>query len=188
MILLEGSKAMPIIRAILSTQDHPIFIAINIYKEMSNSIAQLYASQIVPPSSKAKAVGINISIYDTLISRFLIRLRSSILRKLIEPDEPDSADKSVWDPIIDYFSNTPVVLPNGIFMKIKGSLPSGSYFTEFIDSAVNYATSNYVQLRVFGKSYPIYVLGEDSIFRVPQETEVDLIVMDYKKQGDFVDL
>ena len=68
---------------------------------MSNSIAQLYASQIVPPSSKAKAVGINISIYDTLISRFLIRLRSSILRKLIEPDEPDSADKSVWDPIID---------------------------------------------------------------------------------------
>ena len=107
---------------------------------------------------------------------------------LIEPDELDSADKSVWDPIIDYFINTPVVLPNGIFMKIKGSLPSGSYFTQFIDSAVNYATSNYVQLTVFGKSYPIYVLGEDSIFRVPQETEVDLIVINYKKQGDFVDL
>ena len=68
MILLEGSKAMPIIRAIMSTQEHPIFIAINIYKEMSNSIAQLYASQIVPPSAKAKAVCINISKYD--ISEF----------------------------------------------------------------------------------------------------------------------
>ena len=110
MILLEGSKAMPIIRAIMSTQDHPIFIAINIYKKMSNSIAQLYASQIVPTSSKAKAVCIDLSNYDKLISEFLIRLESSIPRMLIEPDEPDSADKSVWDPIIDYFINTPVVL------------------------------------------------------------------------------
>ena len=31
MILLDGSKAMPIIRAIMSTQNHPISIAINIY-------------------------------------------------------------------------------------------------------------------------------------------------------------
>ena len=66
------------------------------------TIAFLYASQIVPPSSKAKAVCIDLSKYDKLISEFLIQSGSSILRMLIEPDEPDSADKSVWDPIIDY--------------------------------------------------------------------------------------
>ena len=144
---------------------------------MSNRIAQLYASQIVPPSSKAKAVCSDLSKYDKLISEFLIRLGFSILRILIEPDEPDSADESVWDLIIDYFINTPVVvLPNGRFTEIKVSVSSGSYFTQLIDSVVNYVTSVYVQLRVFGKWYPIYVLGDDSIFRVPQEAEVDLKV------------
>ena len=68
---------------------------------MSNSIAQLYPSQIVPPSSKAKAVCIDLSKYDKMNSEFLIRLGSLILRMLIELYEPDSADKSVWDPIID---------------------------------------------------------------------------------------
>ena len=80
---------------------------------MSNSIAHLYASQIVPPSSKAKAVCIDLSKHDKLIPEILIRSGSWILRMLIEPDEPDSADKSVWDPINDLFINTPVVLPNG---------------------------------------------------------------------------
>ena len=116
---------------------------------MSNSIAHLYASQIVPPSSKAKPVCIDLSKYDKLISEFLIRLGSSILRMLIEPNKTDSADKSVWDPNIDLIINTPVVLPNGKFMKIRGSVPSGSINTQLIDSAVNYVTSIYVQLKVF---------------------------------------
>ena len=37
---------------------------------------------------------------------------------------------------------------------------SGSYFTQLIDSVVNYVTSIYVQLKVFGKWYPTYVLGD----------------------------
>ena len=113
---------------------------------MSNTIAQLYPSQIVPPSSNAKAVCIDLSKYDKMISEFLIRLGSLILRMLIELYEPDSADKSVWDPINDYFISTPVVLPNGRFMKIKGSVHSGSYITQLIDSVVKYVTSIYVQL------------------------------------------
>ena len=153
---------------------------------MSNRIAQIYASQIVPPSSKAIAVCSDLSKYDKLISEFLIRLGFSILRILIEPDEPDSADESVRDLIIDYFINTPVVvLPNGRFTEIKGNVSSGSYFTQLIDSVVNYVTSIYVQLKVFGKWYPKNVLGDDSIFVVPQQTGVNLNVFnsEYKLFG-----
>ena len=111
---------------------------------MSNSIAQLYASQIVPTSSKAKAVCIDLSNYDKLISEFLIRLESSIPRMLIEPDEPDSADKSVWDPIIDYFINTPVVLPNGTKRQTYENKRQCTFWklnSQLIDSAVNYVAS-----------------------------------------------
>ena len=57
---------------------------------------------------------------------------------MIEPDEPDSGDESVWYLIIDYFMNTQVVLPNGKLMKLKGSVPSGSYFSQFVDTVGNY--------------------------------------------------
>ena len=69
-------------------------------------------------------------------------------------------------------------------MKKRGRVPSGSYFTQLIDSVVNYEISIfYVQLRVFGKWYATYVLGDNSIFVVPQITDLNVFHSEYELIG-----
>ena len=68
-------------------------------------------------------------------------------------------------------------------MKIRGRVPSGSYFTQLIDSVVNYVISIYVHLRVFGKWYATYVLGDNSIYAVPQETDLNVFHSEYELIG-----
>lgn len=80
----------------------------------------------------------------------------------------------MFDYIKDYFIRTPIRLCNGERYRKFSGVASGSYFTQLIDSVVNYILITWMCLEVLGDlpSY-IKVLGDDSIFRVSRHFCLD---------------
>lgn len=72
--------------------------------------------------------------------------------------------------IMNYFLNTPLRMPNGDrYMKFAG-VPSGSYFTQMIDSIVNWILLNYAFLTRYNRMPEfIKVFGDDSVIADNQQ-------------------
>lgn len=105
---------------------------------------------------------IDFSKFDASISPRLISLAFRILRTWFELD---ASQEAVWDKVVNYFIHTPILMPDGyVWLKHQG-VPSGSYFTQLVDSIVNYLVIQYVMLKTTGEAATnCLVLGDDSIF------------------------
>uniref|UniRef100_A0AB38ZK53 RNA-dependent RNA polymerase n=1 Tax=Crocidura shantungensis ribovirus 6 TaxID=3139541 RepID=A0AB38ZK53_9VIRU len=69
-----------------------------------------------------------------------------------------------FDYIKEYFLQTPLRMPNGDRYRKSAGVPSGSYFTQLIDSIVNWLLINYVYLKAFGRMPKfVKVFGDDSV-------------------------
>jgi len=71
-----------------------------------------------------------------------------------------------------YFINTPIMMPDGYAFRKKRGVPSGSFFTQVIDSIINYVYirfTEYMQGTIFAHD-KLRVLGDDSIDRVLRGT------------------
>nr|WKV33860.1 MAG: RNA-dependent RNA polymerase [Riboviria sp.] len=90
--------------------------------------------------------------FDANVPAWLIRDAFDILRDQIDfsryrdygtPTDPDTIPR-LWNRIVHYFINTPMKLPDGrIRVKAKG-VPSGSYFTNLIDTIVSAIVARYI--------------------------------------------
>lgn len=111
-------------------------------------------------------LGINYAIdfskFDASISPRLISIAFRILETWFDFDKDQLA---VWDKVINYFIHTPILMPDGyVWMKHQG-VPSGSYFTQMVDSIINYLVIQYVMLKTSGEAATnCLVLGDDSVF------------------------
>lgn len=65
--------------------------------------------------------------------------------------------------MIDYIEQellrTPMAMPNGDLAIVYGGVPSGTYFTNTLDSYANAVLIKYIQLTFFGRVSPMRVLG-----------------------------
>lgn len=110
-------------------------------------------------------VCLDYSKYDTTISASMIRCAFKILGTWFSREDKE---KLGWNTMVKYFIYTPIVMPDGhLYTGKNHGVPSGSYFTQMIDSVVNVALCYALKSR-FGvtfKSRQLYVLGDDVILQ-----------------------
>lgn len=118
--------------------------------------------------------GLDFSGFDSSISAKLIDMAFSVLAKQVDWSHSSKTD---WEKIENYFIHTPILMPDGhVYTKHRG-VPSGSYFTQMVDSIVNYFAIQYATISLFGYAVhldKLLVLGDDSLFSLPKAISLNL--------------
>lgn len=102
---------------------------------------------------------VDFSQFDSSISETLIRDAFDILFSQFE-----DVGRTHRRLIEEYFINTPIATPNGEIYRKSHGVPSGSYFTQLVDSVVNCIAVHYICHRQDEYPQELQVLGDDSIF------------------------
>lgn len=111
-------------------------------------------------------VALDYSKFDSTISKTMIRAAFRILSTWFTKEEREVFG---WKRVVNYFIHTPIVMPDGHLYKVKHhGVPSGSYFTQLIDSIVNIAICFALSSR-FGfvlNVKHLFVLGDDVLMNI----------------------
>jgi len=107
--------------------------------------------------------------FDSSIGSRLIRDCFHVLEGLFDLS---GENRVAWDRMVEYFDRTPILMPNGTVYLAEGGVPSGSWFTNIIDSMVNYLSVKYAEFRLSLRPFEVAVLGDDAL--LGSETRVDL--------------
>jgi hypothetical protein len=174
MLVVEGQYAPRMYRQFMDQPQSPLL--------NGKSSQRLYTEWTVNLREGETLYGIDFSSFDTSVPAWLIRVAFNILRQNInwETFQGDKVSKreaqkwrNVWDAMVWYFINTPILMPDGrMFRKYRG-VPSGSWFTGMIDSVVNYILVSYLAECQSVEIRSLKVLGDDSAFRSGASLSLD---------------
>jgi len=171
-IVEEGRFFYPIIEHILGlSHDHCYAGGLEMATGGMAYIEQAVQQCLRPGFSKF--VMLDWSSFDTRVPAWLIRDIFDILAEFIDFEHVRDSEGRVWhvNPVqsrrrwaklIRYFINTPIRLPNGErYMKASG-VPSGSMFTNLIDTLCNAAVCRFTSFHTTGH-FPMHDLymGDD---------------------------
>lgn len=152
MTIVEGCYAAPLIAKFLRRKSPMAFGM----RKMD------IASRLIGIQNMKYAYGADFSGFDSSIGTRLIGIAFDVIRTWYEGRYHEDIRL-----IENYFIFTPIIMPDGnVYVKKRG-VPSGSYFTQLVDSIVNYFAIQYIVIRLTGmpvKPAKILVLGDDSIF------------------------
>lgn len=117
-------------------------------------------------------VCLDFSKFDSTISQTMIRQAFRILGTWFTEEDKE---KYGWRTVIEYFIHTPIVMPDGhLYTGKNHGVPSGSYFTQIIDSIVNVAMMYALQYScgMQFRSESLLVLGDDVIVQLKGNVEL----------------
>lgn len=128
------------------------------------------------------AYSIDVSSFDSSASRELIHIAFKILSTWFDLDqiEPTSgvSYRDIWQIVETYFITTPIVMPDlMLYTGKRHGVPSGSYFTQMVDSIVNVIYAGAIADRfnlMIGKR-DIFVLGDDLLFWSDRDMSLESI-------------
>lgn len=156
MTLLEARFARPLIKRFLEIRTPMTF----------GLVKNEVGARVLETSRHGVVYGLDFSKFDSSIPTRLIMTAFEILKTHFDMS---SEDEGVWRIVRDYFINTLILMPDGFVYQKHCGVPSGSYFTQLVDSIVNYIIIQYMVLVVTGEMVDnrlINVLGDDSLFRL----------------------
>jgi hypothetical protein len=170
--LEEGRFFYPVLEW-LKTADHGVPIAYGL--EMATGGMKAIHSMISRAKPGGRIMVTDWSKFDKTIPPWLMRDAFRILAELFDFGHVRTSDGKVcpvredrslrrWNKIVRYFIDTPVRTCKGKRYLVKGGLPSGSCFTNIIDTIVNMILTRYMTYQTTGlfPTAEIY-LGDDAI-------------------------
>jgi hypothetical protein len=99
--------------------------------------------------------------FDGSISAKLIHSAFDIIEQSFEMSALDKRD---WELVKRYFITCPILLPSGnLVIGKRHGVPSGSMFTQIVDSVVNAICIEYWKLRSGARVSRYHVMGDDSV-------------------------
>jgi hypothetical protein len=131
---------------------------------------------------KEWAYSLDMSQFDATISATLIRQAFEVLMTWFDLDEVEPVSgrtvRDIFHLIQYYFIHTTIVMPDGhLYIGKDHGVPSGSYFTQIIDSIVNViiggAISHRFSLHVSKRE--MFVLGDDLLMWSNRKMDLDKI-------------
>lgn len=156
-ILIEGLIGQPLLQALM-LHDTPIYIGKDIHKDMPYLIIKAMANG-------GTCYCLDFSKFDASVCSFLVDCAWRLLYECLAIN--DHVDQLVFDFCFSLFTNTPLLMPDGRLYLVTSGVPSGSYFTQLIDSIVNLLCIYMFQLSSTSQVFPTKVLGDDSLFVTP---------------------
>ncbi|AIN34927.1 RNA-dependent RNA polymerase [Verticillium dahliae partitivirus 1] len=184
MLVVEGFYAPLMYRDFMSDPNSPML--------NGKSAQRLYTEWCCKLRDGETLYGIDFSSFDTKVPAWLIRVAFDILRQNInfetfggKPVDKQDAQKwrNVWDAMVWYFINTPILMPDGrMFRKFRG-VPSGSWWTQMIDSVVNHILIDYLADCQRVEIRNLRVLGDDSAFCSGDQFDLELAKGDCEPTG-----
>jgi hypothetical protein len=120
---------------------------------------------------KKYQLAVDFSGFDATVNRKLIKMAFSVLRSHFELTE---SEQQVWSLVESEFINTKFLMPDGKIRYKEGGVPSGSYFTQLIDSIVSASVMIWALQKCGHQkaSSALIVLGDDVLFG--SDTRVNL--------------
>lgn len=181
MTAIEGLVARPLIKN---------FLKANTPMSFGISSLKLGTKLRVASYSNRWAYATDFSSFDSSISAKLIHLAFNILKTWFNLDELVSVGNKevtvsrIFKLIEYYFINTMIVMPDGNLYKGKRhGVPSGSYFTQMVDSVVNAivigAMSSKFKMHVCKDTFN--VLGDDVVFFSNADVDMNRIASYVKR-------
>lgn len=154
--------------------------------EMANGGMVAIADLAQRLGTDSKYLMIDWSKFDKSIPPWLIRDAFDIIADVIDFDHVRDSEGKVWPvrayrsrrrwkKLIDYFIETPVRTCKGERFLVRGGVPSGSCFTNVIDSIINCVVSRYISYQTTG-AFPLgeLYLGDDGVCFFPRSSYLDL--------------
>jgi hypothetical protein len=131
---------------------------------------------------KKWAYSLDMSQFDATISAPLIRIAFKILRTWFDVNEVEPVSGKTVGEIFNlieyYFIHTTIVMPDGnIYIGKDHGVPSGSYFTQIVDSIVNVIIGGTIAARFHMNvsKREIFVLGDDLLMWSNRWVDLDVI-------------
>jgi hypothetical protein len=174
MTMLEAQFARPLIDQFLIMRT-PLAFGMK-----KNTLGALLDNHV---SHKTYQYAIDYSKFDSSINSKLIHIAFSILATWFDQEDMDNRG---WDQLVKYFITTPIVMPDGnLYTGKRHGVPSGSYFTQLIDSIVNVmligAVSSEHGFNLHWRD--LFVLGDDSIFGCEKKLNLEQMAQTFKRYG-----
>lgn len=161
-VILEGMSAAPLIKEYQALGE-PMTIGIHMYKRLPLIIQKALAT----PHSTNYGVGLDVKSFDASVQPWLIDEAFNIIEQNLL--FRTWMERAAFQYTKHFFVHRPVVMPDGRMWLKHVGVPSGSYYTQLIDSIANLIAVYYSQLKLYGTTFQTWVLGDDSLFGVPVE-------------------
>nr|CUS18593.1 RNA dependent RNA polymerase [Beauveria bassiana partitivirus 2] len=184
MLVVEGQYAPLMYRDYMNDPNSPML--------NGKSSQRLYTEWCCGLREGETLYGLDFSSFDTKVPAWIIYAAFDIVKQNVnfetfngKPVSPADRQKwkNVWDGMVWYFVNTPILMPDGrMFRKLRG-VPSGSWWTQIIDSVVNYIINQYLADCQRVEIRNLKVLGDDSAFRAGDQFDLELAQTDCDVMG-----
>jgi len=184
MLVVEGLWAPVMYRSFEKLPDSPLLYG--------KSSQRLYTEWLVKLIDGEKLYGLDFSAFDTKVPAWLIHTAFDILHQNVEwltwrgkrtSKRSRQKWRNVWDAVKWYFINTPILMPDGRMFRKHAGVPSGSWFTQLVDSVVCYILNAYIVKCQGVKARGLKVLGDDSAFRTTQTLDLEQVEYDAHSVG-----